>query len=932
MPHFEPVSAGPDRYAVRLVGPRASVFPSSPAANTTVLARTDMVARKLQAVDTPAGPDWVSGTYTLRLGDSGECSLLVPNTVSSDGVPWAKRLDPGGHLQWLEIYEGGELAQVCVIDKLPQTDEQQVQVHGSDAWFLLKKAYERDWIVTQSPRDVIERATRLWVPAIIDSFPAGSLNPKWTVVSGAHYGIGPQGGFYVTCSATTGGNQVEIKQTESIAAGAWSAVVGFTVDDLANAPTVKLDVIESGNGGSAYEINWGPNLPSSNVAVGYDCPLSVGGAPYQYENSVVGSAASYALLLESDGEWVSAYVNGVLVGSSRRIAATSTSLTCDLQIFDNGNGNCTLTIGSVYVKGAVAFLQPGSDKGDYALPGTASTYPIGGLHARYFNDLDMQSNPTRLVKIHRPSRTQAYGGSSNVPEYANQQDAQIASQAPPTGAAGSNWSCVWFGAIWLPLSKGDIGIGINAPAGTAFRVWVGKTQFGQQLIDNWTFSGGAYNAATRLSAASLAGTLSYGGGTVQRDGWYPIKVEYAVDATAQNAPILFFAGPSGGNLPYNWTDPGGTSFTTSQAFANVPGTSLSPLGCVDQRYQGISHFDLAQQTAQASGYQISVEPYPLESGLFPGVLAPRIREGHDTDVVLKPDRSLRRDGEGLINYSSSLDATDYCASLQGNGAGLQSGSAGQLQALVYDPATLNNSLFDAQGWQDFSDAGFPSLLQALLNSQLGLRLSPWQALQADPLARARWANTWPLPGNLAKMRWRPGDGLQIQAPEINVVDTAPRQILVLTRNFTPTGQTGTQATFANRPRTPAHTLKQQLYQATRWQRNYQRERVALPGSYQLNVNVAPSTLAGASVMALSPGDQVISAQVRILQNSAAQPLHIYVNGTDATSTLGGPWTKVPASPAISATPDSLGRIYVGIYNAGTVATTVDWQLVVDVIR
>ena len=50
----------------------------------------------------------------------------------------------------------------------------------------------------------------------------------------------------------------------------------------------------------------------------------------------------------------------------------------------------------------------------------------------------------------------------------------------------------------------------------------------------------------------------------------------------------------------------------------VPSTSLSPLGCVDQRFQGVWYFDMYQQTGQAFGYEFALEPQSLESGSFPG--------------------------------------------------------------------------------------------------------------------------------------------------------------------------------------------------------------------------------------------------------------------------------------------------------------------------
>lgn len=924
-PNIEPVVAQADGYTLRLIGPKAAVWPTTPAAPVAVLARTDMVARPLPSSSLPSDPNFVSGSWSGRLGDAGDGTFVFPNATAADGVPWRQRFDSTGHLQFLEVKDNGVVDFCGVIDQVT-VDQQKVTVHASDGWFLLKKAYERDWVVTQAPRDVIERGTQVWVPTTADNFPAGSLGPQWTDSSnnGGTATIASGGGL-VLSAPSSGSPQAEI------ASGA------ITVPSTGTWRASVQEVNVSGLGATPGVANFLFLQIRESSGQNYTIYLNAGTATGPSGQMQVPAQPNYDLALESDGEWISAFVNGQLVGTTRRVDATTTSLTCSLGI-NGGNGTAaTATLSGVLVETLTPFLQRGSDKGDYVLPGNATTYPPGGLHARYYNDLDLQSDVNRLSKILAPSRSQAYAG-SGASEYANQQDPIINGQANPTpGAAQTNWSAKWFGAIYLPLSRGNFVLQIGAYQETAFRLWVGQTEFGTQLLDQWTFPAGSgfvfYNAT--VSAVTLAGALPYGG-TVARDGWYPIKIEYAVNSTLHDAPGLYLKTVPGSG---SYTDPGGTSIaagTNGDGAIAVPSTSLSPLGCVDNRYQGVSHFDLVQQTAQAFAYQASVEPQPLESGLFPGVLAPRVREGHDTDIILQPDRGPRQDGEGLLNYSSSSDATDFAASLQGNGAGFQNGTSGQLQANVYDPPTLENSLFDVQGWQDSSDASFLSLLQALLNSQLGLRLSPWQLLSADPMGQARLAYTWPLPGALAAMRWRPGDGMRIQARDINVWDTAPRQMLVITRNILPNGKASTQANFANRPRTPARTLKQQLYAATRWQRNYQRQLVTIPGTYTQENNVAAgATTNGYSIASLQPGDTLVRARLRINVISTALATDVLVNGVDQTSTLNGPWSVGPVNLDVTgvAAPDSGNRMYVRLKNTGgSNQTQYDWQLLLDVLR
>jgi hypothetical protein len=917
-PIFEPTVQEFRRTTFRLVGPRALVFPTALEANVAVLARTDMVARPLPVADLPHSPDFASGSWTGRLGDAADGTLTWPNKEATDGTPWRYRFSPTGKLMWLEVYLDGYLDATLCITKVT-TARDRVDVYATDGFFQCKSAYERDWIVVKAPRDVIECGTQVWVPATADGFPPGALNAQWTttVFGGATVTIGASGGAVFT---VPGSQSAAISSSASVAStAAWSATC--TVQNFGGAGlgsnAVSLRITESS--GDVYFIQAGSGVV-----------LFQGGGS-GFGQTQLATAPSYALSIESDGEWIWGFVNGQLVGCGRRNHATTTSLATQIKMNATSGSAAAMTVTGVLVEYQAPFLMRGSDKGDYVLPGGATTYPVGGVHARYYNDLDLQATSNRLSLIMAPTRGQAYGGSSGTPEYQNQQDAQINGQSNPLpGAATSNWSCRWFGAIWLPLGSGDFGMQIDLPAasGCAVRVWIGKTLFGTQLADGWTFGANPGAYGWTVSASALAGTLPYGVGTASRTGWYPIVVEYAVDATAHGAPILRI-----NNSPATYTDPGGSVIASGAQTTPVPTTSLSPLGCVDNRYQGTSHYDLVQKTAAAFGYQVAVEPQSLESGLFPGVLAPRLREGHDTDVTLEPDDTKR--AESMINYTSALDATDFASSIQGNGAGFQSGNTGQLQAKVYDAPTLSASLFDSQGWQDSADASYVSLLQATLNSELGLRLGPWQMVAGDPAGRHRLAYSWPLPSALSQMRWRPGDGVLIRARDINVYDVTPRQMLLITRQIQEDGTVGTQAGFAARPKTPVQAMRKVVASSLRPQRNYQPQMVTLTGTYVTSTVAANSTDTAFSAIALLPGDQVMSATVRIVLNSTPAVVNLFVNGADQTTVLGGPWGgAVPLVIPIKAVAavSGGGVLYAQVHNGSGAASTFQYQLLVDVKR
>jgi hypothetical protein len=200
--------------------------------------------------------------------------------------------------------------------------------------------------------------------------------------------------------------------------------------------------------------------------------------------------------------------------------------------------------------------------------------------------------------------------------------------------------------------------------------------------------------------------------------------------------------------------------------------------------------------------------------------------------------------------------------------------------------------------------------------------------------RPQLANTWPLPGPLRPMRWRPGDGLLVQDRQISVWDTEPRQILTFVRNLVANGITSAVASLANRPRNPAHTLKQQLYTATRWQRNYQGQRVMLNGGY-VSGSVAAGATGASSTVALLAGDRIVSAELRVTVNSGGVSFDVVVNGSDVTGSLNGPWSTVPANIGIGAvaragTGNSLSAAILN--TSGATASDLEYQLLLTVLR
>ena len=143
----------------------------------------------------------MSGTWTARLGDAGTWQIQVPNKAASDGVQWLGRFTAKGRSDWIEIKRDGFL-EFCGCVETVKPDYQSVTISGHDAFWQLKSCYERDWQCLQAPRDVMEHASRVGVPVLVDSFLDSSLGAQWTS-DGSTISLSPNSGL--TMSDAGGG-------------------------------------------------------------------------------------------------------------------------------------------------------------------------------------------------------------------------------------------------------------------------------------------------------------------------------------------------------------------------------------------------------------------------------------------------------------------------------------------------------------------------------------------------------------------------------------------------------------------------------------------------------------------------------------------------------------------------------------------------------
>jgi hypothetical protein len=870
-------------YSLRHVHPTATY--ASEGGTATVLGRTYGFTWLHQA-HIPTDHGFVEGTYTTRLGDSGEFSVTFPNSVGALG-PWRERFSGDLALEFIEIYRDEVLEFVGCIQRV-EIDRGSVTVSGPDGWALLRRAYERDRSWTAAPQEVANAYTRVPVAIIADDFDSLAA---WTVT----------GSSSVANSEATiwdvGGGLASITQSAGSLGDSWRARA--TVRAVSPSDVDEIFVGVAAGVSVSYYVSIGTGLWSF-----YD---TVDGTVITQRTRSIDRTVPVTVEIVRLGRWIGASVQGNFIGFLEVKSGFTGTITFDATVIT------TATAGQMVVSDASLvelqdFLARGSDLGDYVLPGDM---PTGGLRGRYFNDADLQgyASADRKTRILAPDRE----------PYAERLDASMNSASGLSipiqpGNSGDYFSVRWFGSVYL---RGDLGNYTfeTTSIDDGVRVWVGKTGWGDQIIDDW-------NAAAGTDTGTWT-AANYG----SQAGWYPIVVEFFEDAGSQVFRLQFTPPAS------TYTDPGGTSITASTKIT-VPSTSLSPLGCYDNRVQGSAHFELVQGAAQAFGYDITLEPQSLESGEFPGRLVPRVRVGDDTDVILEPEDTDA--AEPALNPGVTFDASDQTVNLIGTGAGIADGRGSQTTGEVADLALIDTGLFALEAWVDAGDIAFDDLLAARLNAELALRGTEWEEVRATPRAQERRADTWPLSGTHSAMMWRVGDGVRLRVPDIAVEDTEPRQIIQVTRTFNPEGRTGTQVAFRQRPRSQAKTVRGHLRSALALGRSYQRQKVTLISPYIEQTITAAGGFSSTANIPLLPGDKVVRAYVRIVVNTNSQSLGLEVNSVDVTSLLGGGWSTVPVNIDITgyATQASTtnNRLSIRIENNGGSDSVVHGQVFCEVLR
>lgn len=755
---------------------------------------------------------WQTGEYELRMNEEGLATIRFANAAGDDGQLHRERFDiitkgraispTGGPLtyeggdyrpgdEWIEIYWGDDPDPEFVGTPISaRVSKQTVEISLADGLWCLKKIRETAagfW--ANAPREVFEAYSRLWRVSQAEGF-----DGEATYTSGA--------------SEVVTGNWKH-KQATTVDGSVVIGDGGYfkTVPTVPSGQTdYRVEVRVSAPGPSvAAQVNLRIGFTNSNLTltgtdpkVGPTCQFSESGGQV-FRTAQIPLAPSYHIAIERRDVESYAYVNGVLfaVGSAAGIQAVEVSPPV----------GSSIRLESIVIRQVEHFLCRTAENGDERLPGVP---PAGGLVGTYKDDSDLVP---AFAAHGSPSTARRLASRQlvRVP-YARRLDPEVnfAGTNPPGWqpvgpAGGRNFSARWTGSIYLDLAATDYRLRVVVAGNAVLRV--GETTGKSTPL---IFVTGNNVTGTSVFLRSLLGTTS---------GWFPIRLDYDHGNELSVIPGGVVLQAESGSATFYVV--GGTADPSALR------PRLSPLGCYEQQVRYESHYDALSAVAESFGYQYLCEPKSLESGEFPGRCVPRVRVGRDTDEII----------ESPPGVDLAIRADQVADSLLGEGTGL-SDNATEVVAELLEFAQLDGHLFLSQEYESLSEISIPELLLQRLSSLLGLRGSPWEEVTAKPRGYRRLVDWFPLTGQLAELKWRPGDGVRLSAPEVGVLDSKPRQILGVKRQIRPGGLGFPEISFRQRPRSPRETLRRFMRQATQSNRNYQRQKTVVVSAFTQNPNFA----------------------------------------------------------------------------------------------
>lgn len=779
-----------------------------------------------------------SGSYEPELNDEGKGTLRFANTAGDDGILHRRRFaiftdaayHPGD--EWFEVLQEGRVLFVGTPTDATKS-RRDITIELADAlWMQNTQRETAGGFWTHAPRDVFEHYTKAWRPVVAEDFDSLS---RWTTQNATLLSTGSarltSTGSDAAGSAFITAKPTEFGETNLATQRAWRLEATYD-RQLAAGGQVALAMASASTGSPFVRLTVG--AAQSHVEIGSDVETMT-----QTRDAAKPGAA---LAIECRDRWVLFYIDGELVFTCELDTTTAQAVP---QFAAYGAGT-TAEVHSLLLRRSEPYLMRGTAKGDYHLPGIL---PAGGLRGTYYDEADLRSLASTPARYWRralaPTRQ----------PYARRQDAQVSFPTatpgwqPPGPPDNHYFSVRWTGAIYLDLAAADVTLELPGVWG-AVRVWVGKTMYGQQLLDNWATSG-----ATTLTSGSLRTHL----GT--RSGWYPLRIDFGTVGANQSAGIILRRSVGGA------------------AYETVPSSALSPLGIYEAAVRYDSHAEQLKAIALAYGLQYRCEPRPLESGQFPGEVVPRVRVGRDTDKVLTPAESS--------DASVSVSAGDVVDTLLADAAGLgdQANSA-QLTSEAISYRALNDGhLAVMSAYESLSDITDPVLLQTRLASMLGLRLTPWEEISARPRGHRELRDTLPMSGTIAAFAWEPGDGLRVEDDLLDLKDATPRQIIAPSWPFHPDGLGAPAVRFRQRPRSQRDALRALVRAVLLPQRNYQGQLVITNGNVAAQPANAFLTDTASRVSLPLDLSDVLRADLVVHHKTDSSAITINVNGASTGITF-----------------------------------------------
>lgn len=520
----------------------------------------------------------------------------------------------------------------------------------------------------------------------------------------------------------------------------------------------------------------------------FDGAVTLTGAP---ERAVVAKRVGLvvpgpvALRIVARYDRVFAFVAGELVAEFRRAGPFPALSSVACAAFGG-----TAAFDRIHVESLAAFATRGASAViDRALPGIP---PAIGLRGQYFNAAAIYAqSATRDGRLARlwPLLGEADAAVDRVDPTVNFPAGTA--QFPP-GLPGA-YAIRWSGAIYLDLAANDRQVRVSGLAGNA-RLYIGRTLRGvDEAASSWAGPAGVTitTAALRASLGSVA-------------GWFPIVVEVAHADTTAGAVL--------------------EDSIAGGAWAVVPQSRLSPIGVYADLVRLESHRSVIADVATSFGYQWRIEPRSVESGEFPGQLTARALLGRQTEIVID-DQDVGTDAEVQGACGDVIDG------LLVDGSGIADPAGGaQLTVQTVDYTRAGAHLALRQAYESLSEISEQPMLAARADSLLALRSSPNEQVGVRPGGQRELVDTFPLTGQLARMDWRPGDGVRLALDTLDVIDTATRQLTSVAWSPKPDGLGAPTVSYRQRPRNARSAMRRLTRAIFGPRRNYQGTVAVLNGS------------------------------------------------------------------------------------------------------